>query len=237
MIKGLDTSATAMRLGMVRQEVNANNLANADTTGFKRDHFFVSELVRAQAETAGAPRALKAGTQLDASPGALDPTTSPLDVALQGPGFFVVNNDGRELYSRNGHFVRSADGVLLDHQGRRVQGEGGDITVPNGDVTISPTGEISVNGAAIDRLRVVNFEKSADLVKAEGSAHSAPPGSAPIPLDSATIRQGFLEKSNVDAVHEMVEMIATARNYEVNSKLVLAQDESLRHVVGELGRV
>lgn len=237
MIKGLNTSATAMRLGLARQEVNANNLANADTTGFKRDRFFVNELVRAQNGTQVPRQELKAASSVDASPGAFDPTAAPLDVALQGSGYFVVNDGERELYTRNGHFDRTAEGLLVDTLGRKVQGEGGDITVPNGLVTISAAGEISVDGTLLDRLRVVQFENSSTLIKANGSAFTTPPGSAALPAENATLRQGFLEKSNVDVVHEMVEMISTARNYEVNSKLVLAQDESLRHVVGELGRV
>lgn len=237
MIKGLNTSATAMRMGMVRQDINANNLANADTTGFKRDRFFATELVAAQERKNGTPSELKADSHADTTTGALDPTTAPLDVALQNSGFFVVSDGSEELFTRNGHFSRNTEGLLVDNLGRRVQGEGGDIAVPDGLVTISPTGEISVNGGTIDRFRVVNFENSSGLLKAPGSAYKAPDNQNANPVENATVRQGFLEKSNVDAVHEMVEMIATSRNYEINSKLVLAQDETLRQVVGELGRV
>lgn len=239
MIKGIHTSAAAMRIGMARQDTTANNLANADTAGFKRDRLFVHELVAARMSNESPDlSAVVAGSQTDLSAGAMNPTGDPLHCALQGQGMFVVNDGQRELYSRSGRFLRGADGLLLDTDGRKVQGEGGDISLPNGTVTISSTGDISVDGVRIDRMRVVQPADPTALRKTDGSSFVTAPGATPpIPAENPLVMQGFLETSNVDSVREMVEMISTARNYEMNAKLLTAQDDSLRHSVGELGRV
>jgi flagellar basal-body rod protein FlgF len=238
MIKGIYTSATAMRQGILRQEITANNLANASTAGFKRDRLFVQELVAAQEGSGTDPLALKSSHWTDFEPGAYDPTGNSLDLALQGRGFFVVSDGQTECYTRNGHFERTAEGRLVDERGRAVQGEGGNITLPTGVVTVQANGTVSVDDTVIDRLRVVDFENLHSLRKAAGSAFTkSNEADTEAPVENPTIRQGFLESSNVDSVKEMVEMISTARNYEINAKLVTVQDDTLRHSANEIGRV
>jgi flagellar basal-body rod protein FlgF len=239
MIKGIQTSAAAMRIGMARQDITANNLANADTAGFKRDRMFVHELIAARMNNQnGDLSAIDAGSRTDLSAGAMNPTGDPLNCALQGNSMFVVSDGQQESYTRAGRFVRSSDGLLLDADGRKVQGEGGDISLPNGVVTISTRGEITVDGALIDRLRLVQADDPTALRKAGGSSFVTPPGATPpTPAQNPVVMHGFLATSNVDSVREMVEMISTSRNYEMNAKLLTAQDDSLRHSVGELGRV
>lgn len=237
MIKGIYTSATAMRQGIVRQEINANNLANAGTTGFKRDRLFAQELTAAQAASTD-PLVAKTSHWTEFSEGAFNPTGDMLDVALQNKGFLVLSDGTNESYTRNGHFERNAAGMLVDAQGRAVQGEGGNIALPQGQVDISADGRITVNGTLIDKLRVVEFDNPQTLLKGSGSTFikSSATGSD-VPVANPVVRQGFLEGSNVDTVKEMVEMISTARNYEINSKLLVTQNETLGHSVGEIGRV
>ncbi len=237
MIKGIHTSAMAMRQNALRQDLTANNLANADTVGFKRDRLFAAEFVEAKSTGSTDPSEPNAGRWTDFSPGAFNPTGVELDFALQGMGFFVTSDGSRELYTRNGHFERTAEGLVVDSSGRRLQGEGGDITIPPGSVTLAANGDLSVDGVLVDRLRVVQFADGEKLLKESGSSFAAAQGQAPTPVERATIRQGFLETSNVDAVREMVEMISTARAYEVNAKLIQAQDDTLKQTVGELARV
>jgi len=239
MIKGIYTSATAMRQGILRQEINASNLANVGTTGFKRDRLFAKELTAAQSGSASTdPLDRDTSRWTEFSAGAYMPTSAPLDFAIQGQGFFVVSDGQNEFYTRDGHFERNAEGQLVDLQGRLVQGEGGNITVPAGLVTASSNGTISVDGTNVDRLRVVNFEDPQTLQKAAGSAFAKSPQSgADVPVENPVVRQGFLEGSNVDAVKEMVEMISTSRNYEINAKLLTTQDDTLRQTVNDVGRV
>jgi len=237
MIKGIYTSALAMRQGILRQEITANNLANANTTGFKRDRLFVEELTAAESENPTTdPLTVNARTWTEFASGAFNPTGAALDFALQSNGMFVVSDGQTEFYTRDGHFERNSDGLLVDVEGRIVQGDGGSITLPEGVVTVSPDGVISVNGTVIDRLRVVSFEDPQELRKASGSAFTKSDAAVEIPVASPVVRQGFLEASNVDTVKEMVEMISTARNYEINAKLLTAQDDTLRHA-SEIGRV
>jgi flagellar basal-body rod protein FlgF len=237
MIKGIYTSATAMRQGILRQELTAGNLANANTTGFKRDRLFAEEMISAEGEQSD-PLQLRSSRWTDFNSGALNPTAAPMDLALQGEGFFVVSDGKSELYTRNGHFQRNAEGQLVDTLGRTVQGDGGSVAIPQGHIEISAGGLISVDGVMVDKLRVVKFENPQTLRKTTGSAFTKAPTTAPeSPLDSPIVRQGYLETSNVDAVSEMVDMISTARNYEINAKMLTTQDDTLRHTVNELGRV
>jgi flagellar basal-body rod protein FlgF len=240
MIKGIYTSGAAMRAGIVRQDITANNLANSGTTGFKRDRFVLEQQVSG-ANTANSKQlldAVSASRYTSFHPGPIESTESPLDFALQGPGFFVVADEAGQSFTRNGRFDRNSDGLLVDASGRRVQGQGGDITLPPGIVSVSERGEIAVDGALIDRLRVVDFSDSLALEKTGDGLFADPRSEAgQLALDSAAIQQGFLEQSNVDAVQEMVEMIATSRNYEASSRLMMTQDASLNHVVNDIGRV
>ena len=115
MIKGIYTSALAMRQGILRQEVTANNLANANTTGFKRDRLFVEELTAAAAENPTTdPMSVNTRHWTEFSHGAFNPTSGPLDFALQSDGLFVVNDGQNQFYTRDGHFERSSDGLLVD---------------------------------------------------------------------------------------------------------------------------
>jgi flagellar basal-body rod protein FlgF len=238
MIKGIYTSATAMRQGILRQDITANNLANAGTTGFKRDHMFTEALTAAQQGTESSdPLAIQSRQYTEFAQGPFSPTGDSLDFAIQSQGFFVLSDGQQDLYTRAGHFERTSEGTLVDNMGRAVQGEGGTITLPAGLVTVASDGRISVNGAVVDRLRVVNFDDPQSLKKTTGAAFTKSGSASETPVEAPIIRQGFLEASNVDTVKEMVDMISTARNYEINSKLLMAQDDTLKHTVGELGRV
>jgi flagellar basal-body rod protein FlgG len=240
MIKGIYTSASAMQAGIARQDITANNLANANTAGFKRDRLFVQELVTAADDPSQKTLLdpVKATQFIEFTPGPLEPTEAETDVALQGRGFFELQGENGSVYSRNGRFVRNQEGALIDALGRKVQGEGGEISLPEGSVSISSTGEISVAGTLVDKLKVVDFDSPQMLIKQAGAAFADPNGRAgATPMDNAVVRQGFLEGSNVDSMQEMVEMISTARNYDINARLLTAQDQSLQRTVNEIGRV
>lgn len=239
MIKGIYTSSAAMRTGIARQDVIANNLANANTTGFKRDRLFVEKMITAEAAlNAGNPAATVGSRYVEMTPGAFEPTGNGLDFAIQGNGFFVLSDGTNEVYTRNGRFERDAEGLLVDPLGRKVMGEGGEITLPPGTVTVDARGNLSVDGAVIDRFRVVGFEDPQTLQKDAGGAFTKTDQTgAESVVEDAVVRQGFLETSNVNTVQEMVEMISTARSFDMNARLVRAQDDSLRQSVNELGKV
>jgi len=241
MLKGIAAAASGMMPHLKRQEVIANNLANAATAGFKRDRLFVEKLDAAQ--RAAAPKgeawqlANSVGIVVDFAQGPLDRTHNPLDVALSGEGFLVVETPGGERYTRNGHFSVDSDGLLITSDQQPVLGEGGEIRLPAGTVTIGTEGTISVDGQRVDKLRIVRFVDPRVLVRAATSVFEIGiPTASPEPDDATLVHQEFLERSNVNTIEEMVNMITTFRFYEADEKAIRSQDDVQGRVVNELGR-
>jgi flagellar basal-body rod protein FlgF len=242
MLRGLSAAASAMLPRIKRQEVSAHNLANASTAGFKRDRVFEQVLSRTQTSqqmsTATWAVPHEAAVAIDFSPGMLEQTDNPLDLAIEGDGFFVVATDAGERYTRNGHFTVSPDGVLTTPEGDAVQGKSGDLRLPQGTVTIANDGGVSVDGLNVGALRVVRFDDTSDLQRASGSFFAVTdPVTQPQEDAASIVRQGYLEQSNVATIDEMVNMITTLRGFEADQKSILVQDETLGKAVNELGRL
>jgi flagellar basal-body rod protein FlgF len=219
-----------------RQERTANNLANVDTAGFRRERTFANVLGQAL-DAEGAPRSVRrTGGWADLAPGALEPTGNPLDLALEGEGFFVVAGaDGAERYTRAGRFGLDTEGTLRTADGDAVLGADGPIAVPPGAaLTVSAAGELAVDGRPVGTLRVVTFADPAALERAGDTTFRA--AAPPTALDAPAVRQGFVEGSNVDAVREMSDMIAHFRLYEAQQKVVQSTDALLGEVTRDLGR-
>lgn len=238
MLLRLQNSLASMsRLGR-EQERTANNLANANTIGYKRDRTFV-ETLNQRIDQEGAPRSEKVTEQwADLAAGSIESTGNPLDVALTGRGFFVVADaGGAPRYTRAGQFTTDADGMLRDHAGRLVMGQNGPIAMPpaGGELRISADGEIRVGDQLVDRLQVVDFEDPMQLVRADGASFTA---GNQVPQSAAApgILQGHLETSNVDVIGEMTEMIQHFRLYESHQKVLQTTDQVLGGVTRDLGR-
>lgn len=241
MIKGIATAASGMLPSLKRQEVIANNLANAQTAGFKRDRLFVERLNEAQeamvqgAQDWGATN--QVGLVIDFAPGSLNRTGNAMDVAISGDGFFAVQTPDGERYTRNGHFSVDTDGTLQSVDGHAVLGDNGVIRLPAGEVTINTDGQISVDGRLVDTLRIVRFDDPRVLVRGGSTIFEIGiPTVAPQDDNQSAIRQGFLEHSNVNTIEEMVNMITTFRFYEADQKAIQMQDQVQGRVVNELGR-
>jgi flagellar basal-body rod protein FlgF len=201
-------------------DLAANNLANVSTTGFRgQNATFQSVFAGVKARAAqGTQLVNEFGTlnapSLNFAQGNLESTGNPLDVAIEGPGFFAVQTGGGERYTRNGSFRISANGRLLSASGDAVLGEQGPIQLANGEVTISHDGTLSINGALAGKLRVVEFPPSTPITSAGGSYYSAPQAAAAAATRS-TLQQGKLESSNVNPVAGAVELISIQRNAEM----------------------
>lgn len=240
MLKGISAAATGMLPQLKKQEAIANNLANAGSAGFKRDRVFVEQLARAQAGAQAADWQVpqRIGLAIDFASGSMDRTDNPYDLAIAGDGFFVINTPQGPQYTRNGHFTVNPEGVLTTMDGNPVMGEDGVITLPPGSVEVGASGTVAVEGQAIGKLRVVQFADTSSLVRSGSGLFSiGAPGVQPRPDTASSIRQGFLESSNVNVIQEMVEMISTFRLYEADQKAIHAQDDLLGRVVNDLGRV
>jgi flagellar basal-body rod protein FlgG len=241
MIKGLYRSASAMIPHVKIQELVANNLANVSSPGFKKDMLFIKELSRAQAKEY--PRKSDWETPMidqvytEYNQGMLEKTDNPLDLAIEGTGFFILEReDGVNVLSRSGSFAVNQNGYIVNPDGHRLLGDGGPINVGEGTISISETGEVEVNGSAVANIRVVDIEDKASLSKVGNTEFGIPEG---IDLSAAVnfaIRQGYLESSNVDAIKEMVEMAISFRHFESDAQALKAQDESLEKLLNNVGR-
>ncbi|ARA94809.1 flagellar basal-body rod protein FlgF [Rhodothermaceae bacterium RA] len=239
MLLRLQNSFASMTEGVRQQERIANNLANANTVGFKRERLFV-EALNERLDAEQAPRSDRAITRwADAGQGALEKTDNPLDVAIHGDGFFVVTDEatGRTGYTRAGRFTLDADGVLRDAAGRLVEGEGGPIEIPpdQSPIVISTDGEVRAGDEVVGRLRVVTFADPMALTRAEGAVFLADEA-RPVDVPTPDLRQGFVESSNVDVIREMTDMITHFRLFESQQKVIQTLDQVLGQVSRDLGR-
>lgn len=248
MIKGLYTAESSMRPKMARMEVIANNLANINSTGFKRDRLFIEMLDDASAAKASGQAqdfdGVKTQRYIDFAEGSLEKTGNPLDVAVQGRGFLVVDTPQGLRYTRNGNFTISPAGMLTTSQGYPVMGTQGHIQFPDlqkmvqGNVAISERGEISLDKQEIAKLRIVDFEDYSTLQKDHESLFVPATGQPVVegPGKVTALRQGYLEESNVEGIEEMIAMLELNRSFETDQKSIIAQDESIGRSI-EVGKL
>lgn len=249
MIRGLYVSASGMLSHSLRHEINSANLANAQTPGYKArrpilgdfQRLFISQLTAGGGSypvgMAGTGPAV-AGIINDTSQGPLRETGRELDVALQGPGFFVVETPQGIRYTRAGDWRADEAGRLVTAEGFFVLGETGYITVGTGPVTFSPDGTVFVAGELAGRLQVVDFPAPAALEPSiSGTFAPSVQAGAAFPAQDTVVRQGFLEEANIDVSSSMVEMLAALRAYEAGQQAIQVQNETLRLAVNELGRL
>jgi flagellar basal-body rod protein FlgG len=257
----LHVARTGLDAQNSRMQVIANNLANVNTTGFKRDRASFETLAYQMVVAPGAPSSgqtryavglnLGTGVQMTGTAridtqGSLTTTGNGLDVAIEGAGYFqVLMPDGRTAYTRAGDFSLSAEGVIVTPDGMPVQPQ---IQIPDGatSVSIGADGTVSAQlpGQAetseIGRIETARFVNAAGLASIgnnlllETSASGAPQVGAAGTEGRGGLRSGALEASNVNVVEELVDMIETQRAYEVNSKMISATDEMLRNANQQL---
>ena len=228
MDSGLYSSYSGVRALADMLEVLSNNLANVRTSGFKGDESFFSVYNRTLSESTIAPldkaindSSVVEGSVVDFRPGPVVITGRELDVALEGSGFFVVNTPEGVRYTRNGDLQINAKGQLITSEGLGVMGSKGPITLPAGKVSISQAGEVEVNGARIDKLKIVDFADKKSLEKAGNSLFKN--GSTTNKEQDVTgliVRGGSLEQSNVNPIRQMTMMISITRQFESLQKAI-----------------
>lgn len=247
MIRGIYAAASGMVAESLRNDVIANNVANINTAGYKRDvavsRDFASVLIERINDGSPTPviGTVGSGAQIDEvatihTGGMMRQTGNDFDLAVNGNGYFVVQTPDGLRYTRNGIFTRNSQGQLVTSDGYRVMGQNGPINVGEGRMTVAGDGTISINGVETDRLRVVEFADEKQLTK-QGSSLFAAPGGAQQQPATGVVNQGYLEMSNVNVISEMVNMINGFRTYEINGKSVQAHDQLLDKAVNEVGRV
>jgi flagellar basal-body rod protein FlgG len=247
LVRGLYTAASGALVAQAQADVIANNLANVNTSGFKRTLLQVQSgpelgLYRNEnipsGTVGGTPSnsfvgALGMGAQVMDTPadfeqGTLAQTGNPLDLAIQGNAFFAVQTPQGVRYTRDGQFSEDPTGRLVTMDGDLVLGNNGPIQLQqNGKVQIGRNGQITQNGQAVDTIALVQFGNLTQL-RPEGdnrfvASNAALPARA---TTGSTIHQGFLEKSNANVVRSMVDLITAQRWFEANTKVMQTQDQA-----------
>ena len=248
-MRALYAAATGMAAQQTRLDSIANNLANVQTTSYKKSResfqdLYYQELTHGGLDASSARIDVGSGVKLagvdkDFTQGSVTQTGGSLDVAIEGRGFFeVTDTGGQRFYTRDGDFRTNANGEIVTASGLSVGG----IRIPEGvqSVAIDDAGEVRAvwpdgRESTLGRLPVVDFVNPTALRSLGGNVYQMTQGSGqPQALiagqDNVALRQGFLEGSNVDVAEELVLMILTQRSYELNSKAVQAADETLRQV-------
>jgi flagellar basal-body rod protein FlgG len=201
-----------------RYHTIANNIANAGTNGFKKDLVSFTRIMQSHA--------LEQQVHTDFSQGSIIHTGNQLDVALTSRGFFTVATDQGDRYTTNGAFMLNAQGTLVNGNGNPVLGENGPMELGEGQITIDSDGQVFSNGQLVDQLVVVDFNKIQGLNKEGNSLYKYEGAEEDIVQpEEIQVKQGFLEKSNVNPTEEMVKMIGMFRTYESNQKVIQTMGE------------
>ena len=250
MLRGIYAAAAGMINQRERLDVISNNLANISTTAYKRSQpvsrgfyqIFAEEVVRFPS-LRGSQAVPGGGSTLDAtaddfSPGPLVDTGNPLDVAIDGPGFFVVRAPAGERYTRAGNFSLNPEGQLVTQNGEPVLGEQGAIIIQGDSVAISPNGDVIIDSVAAERIRIVDFPQPYKLTRLGQNQFGADEETTRMrePVETPSLRVSALEHANVNPIAELVAMMDASRSYEAHQRIIIGMNESLDTAVNEIAR-
>lgn len=238
MLPGIYSAANAMESAIRQQELSARNLAHSQIPGYRR-------LVPWQNENLATPESglfqstAQTDVAVDLSPGAVQRTEYPLDLAIQGEGFFVIAGPVQPLYTRNGTFQLSSTGTLVTAEGWPVESVGGGVLqvppdTPLADIRINARGELLVSGEVRGQLQLVTMEHTHKLQPAGATLFSLPPDEPVLPA-SGQIVQGARELANLHPVQELVYLMARTRQYEAAQRAMQAQSQTLERRMQQLG--
>lgn len=257
MLRGLYTAWTGMVNEQKRLDVISNNMANSNTVGYKDEKVASQSFDQvlgvkirdgSQAYHNQLIGRLSLGVKIgetytDYRQGSIRQTGGTYDMALSGRGFFTISVTDKAgvvhtRYTRDGRFMLTKEGLLVDADGNPLQGKNGNIVIDpsSRSVTIARTGEIVADGQYIDTLQIVDFADY-DYLKKYGNTMYEPVDGATLIDPTAEIIQGYTEQSNVNVVSEMVDMITITRAYEANQKVIRSYDSMLNAAVNQVGRL
>lgn len=254
MVRGLYTAAMGMNVQAKRLDLVSNDLANAGTTGYKKDVAVVSSFKEEYLARLNDSQHFEPNNEIigkitygakvdevytDFTQGSVIATSSATDLAIQGDGFFTVQTPNGPAYTRDGNFMINQFGQFVTSEGYSVMGQEGPIELgeeyftQGNTIVVQNNGEIYLDGAYIDTLDMAAFTDQRSLTKLDDNLYTSTGARGEF---TGSIIQNFLETSNVNTVSAMVDMITVARAYETNQKMIQTQDSLLGKAVNELGR-
>ena len=242
MIDALTAAAHMLSDDTQRLNMISHNLANASTIGFKRQRAVAVPFQEHLAAHANEGFSLLQTTlpghviQTDSRPGALRSTSQPLDVAIEGGGFFEVKTPQGLAYTRRGNFQLDPQGQLVTHDGYPVMGLGGEIQLTTTEPVIDKNGVIyEKDNKQAAQIKIVHFSNIETLARMGSGLFAATPDARPDSAGSTTVKQGHLEASNVTSMEEMVHLIETMRHFEAAQKIVQGYDEMMEKALKKFG--
>lgn len=240
---GLYTAFLGMRARQRTLDAQANNIANASTTGFKAERLIYSNIEarkKGESDRQNLIAGVVAAGATDFSAGAIRETGRSLDVAIDGDAFLQIETPRGTRYTRAGNLTLDANGQLVTHNGDLVVGQGGAITVPpGGEISIGEDGSLSVGKNSFDKLKLVRFENPTAALTKEGDSLFMTTGrETPLENVNSRVQQGALETSNINTVSEMVAMINNNREFEsLQKSMSLLMNDLGRKIAGEIGKI
>ena len=250
MIRGMYTAAAGMMTMLARAQTISNNLANVNTPGFREDTLrqttFPQQLMarlfaggNVKGVGPSAMGVVNESTVIRYTQGAFRGTDSPLDMAVQGTGFFSVQTAQGVRYTRDGSFQRDGDGRLVTSRGDLVlDAAGAPLTVPAGLIVVDTRGQIFVNDQPVGQIGVTEFVEPQQLRKAANNLFEDTNNLAkPQPSPASLVHQGYLEGSNVDPARAMADLLAAQRSYESSARMIQLQDDMTAKAANEVGKL
>ena len=229
----LENIKNTMLANLTKNEVVANNLANVQTNGYKKDILFIEYMQNRMT--------MKSKISTDFNQGRLKETHNPLDVALQGPGFFTIETQDGDYYTRDGHFAVGKGGELLTSSGDYVLGQSGRLYISTdgnkpAEVSINQQGDIYIDKEYLDTLKIVDVADK-DALKKVGAGYYSIESDADITtVENANVMQGNLEESNVNPINEMIQLIDLQRQYESLYRTIRSIDTALGKAANDISR-
>jgi flagellar basal-body rod protein FlgG len=237
----LAIAARSMTDDIARMAAISHNLANAATPGFKRELMvsrpfvnFVQGTVLSGEGALAVRRPGSPGPRTDHGAGPMQYTGHGLDLAIEGEGFFEIDDVKGPLYTRQGNFQLDGNGRLVDHAGRAVLGSAGEIRIDSAAPRIDRQGRVYDGETLVGQLRIVRFDDPQAMSRLGAGLSAAGPQEAQ-PIADPHLRQGYVEASNVVTANEMVQLIETMRHFESNQKLIQGYDDVLERAIRTLG--
>jgi flagellar basal-body rod protein FlgF len=232
MIDGIELAASGLDSYANVQEVIARNLANANTVGFKKNTISFKTIL---SDVDGVETSsLQTNYGVDQSKGNLTYTGNNLDIAIDGDGFFTLETDKGMRYTRNGQFGLSINSEIVTDTGSKLMGQSGPIKIPKGsmEIIIDNNGVVKVDGKDIGKLIITNFTDLTKLAPTGDSMFAAPLETINEDGDvKFRVAQGYLERSNVNVVMEMVDMITNMRSYEASNNIIKTFSDLMKHLI------